>query len=83
MISNNWVYINRDGKSRLIGPRNHIYKSKSSITSNSLLHKGIFIYSKVQDSMKMKNGKMFKKYIRDLVPRMFPNDRMILQSDYG
>ena len=83
LIVDNWVYTNRDGKSRLIGPRHHSYKPKSSITSNSLLHKGIFIYSKVQDSMKTKNGKTFKKYIRNIIQNKFPNDRMILPSDYG
>ena len=82
LIIINWEYTNRVG-SRTIGPKMNVHMSKSSITSNSLLHKGLFIYSRVPDSMKMKNGKIFKKMIKNMVPNSFPPNRIILQSDYG
>ena len=64
-------------------PINHKIKSKSHITANSLLHKGIFLYSKVDEILKTKNIKQFKKLIKAFIWEKLPIDRMVQQSDYG
>ena len=64
-------------------PIGHKFNSKSAITSNSLLYKGIFLYSKIDQNLKTKNIKQFKKAIKIYIGENLPIDRMVQQSDYG
>ena len=64
-------------------PIGHKFNSKSSITSNSLLYKGIFIYSKIDQNLKTKNIKQFKNAIKTFIGENLPTDRLVQQSDYG
>ena len=46
----NLLVFNDNKSSRFVkAPVKHLYKSNLSITSNSLLYKGIFLYSKIDE----------------------------------
>ena len=64
-------------------PIGHKINSQSAITFNSLLYKGIFLYSKIDQNLKTKNIKQFKKAIKIYIGENLPIDRMVQQSDYG
>ena len=82
-IVNNWCYNSRECSRNNIGPIKNKDKNKTKILGDSLLHKGIFIYSKIPDSIKLFKGLKFKNKMKIEIPKRFPNNRMVLLTDYG
>ena len=82
-IVNLLKFNNTDNTRFVEAPIGHKFNSKSAITSNSLLYKGIFIYSKIDQNLKTKNIKQFKKAIKIFIGENLPTDRIVQQSDYG
>ena len=66
-IVEKWIFNDSRSQRYTITPIGNKYKSKGKITSDSLLHKGILIYSKIPDSIKTKIGNTFKKGLKDFV----------------
>ena len=63
-------------------PISNIYKSKSSITENSLLFKGILLYNKLDPKYKVLNINKFKKDIKLHIKEKLPPDRIVGYNDY-
>ena len=82
-IVDRWNYNTRVSSRNNIGPISNKYKSKTKITGDSLLHKGVFIYSKIPDYMKLSRGKKFNSNLKLEIPKKFPNNRIVLPTDYG
>ena len=64
-------------------PVSNINKSKSSITGNSLLFKGILLYNKLDPRYKVLNISKFKKEIKLYIKEKLPPDRIVGPSDYS
>ena len=81
-IVDRWNYNTRVSSRNNIGPISNKDKSKTKITGDLLLYKRIFLYSKIPDYMKIIKGNKFKSNFRIEIPKRFPNNRMVLLTDY-